>query len=54
MYFERIIPVEEILAKVDAVTADDLQAISQEVFGEERCAMAILGPATDGSPGLKL
>lgn len=42
--FGRVIPVEEILEHVDAVSSADIQALAQEVFSEDRCAKAIVGP----------
>ncbi len=47
MLFERIVPVEEILANVDDVTAQDVQQLAQKVFTKDNCAMAVLGPRTE-------
>lgn len=44
MLFDRIIPVEEILESVDAVTAQDVQQLAQKVFAKDNCAVAVLGP----------
>jgi predicted Zn-dependent peptidase len=44
----RIQTVEEIIAQVDAVTADDVQRVSQSVFAPTLIRMAVVGPATDG------
>lgn len=44
MYHGRIIPVAEIVAAVDAVTADDVQQVAREIFTPEHCALVVLGP----------
>lgn len=44
IYFERIIPIEEILSGVDAITPQDIHRLAQEIFTEDQCAMTILGP----------
>ncbi|MBI4558918.1 MAG: insulinase family protein [Candidatus Hydrogenedentes bacterium] len=48
LYYGRIVPIEETIAAIDAVTADDLQTLAQELFCPERCAGVILGPETNG------
>lgn len=47
MYYDRLIPVDEIIAHVDAVTSEDIQAYCQKTFRPENCALVTLGP-TDG------
>lgn len=44
MFFDRVIPVSEILDGVNAITADDVQELAQEILRPELCAAAILGP----------
>jgi predicted Zn-dependent peptidase len=44
----RIQTVDEIIAQVDAVTADDVQRVSQVVFDPALLRLAIVGPTTDG------
>jgi len=39
--------VDEILAKVDAVTVDDIQRLSQQLFKQENLRMAMIGPFDD-------
>lgn len=46
MYFDRVIPIDEILASVDAVTVEDIGSLAKEVFKKEQCAMTILGPSS--------
>ena len=41
---DRIIPVSEILEKVDAVAAEDVQRLAQESLKESKCTTAVLGP----------
>lgn len=42
--YGRIVPVDEILEAVDAVTAEDVQRIAGEVFTQENSRLAVLGP----------
>jgi len=43
-YYGRQISLDEILARIDAVTADEVQAMAREVLVPERMAMAAIGP----------
>jgi predicted Zn-dependent peptidase len=45
----RIIPVEELVAKIDVVTADDIQRIAQSCFAPEWRRLAVIGPYESGS-----
>ncbi|HVB74840.1 MAG TPA: pitrilysin family protein [Ktedonobacteraceae bacterium] len=44
-----IIPVDEIVAKIDAVTVSDIQRIAQYCFAPEWRRLAIIGPYASGS-----
>jgi predicted Zn-dependent peptidase len=44
LYFGRFFTVEELLAGIEDVTADEIQQIAQESFQVERIAAAVLGP----------
>jgi len=50
MYFDRIVPIEEVVQKVDAVTAADVQALAQSIFTRADCALVALGPANGQVP----
>ncbi len=54
MIFDRILPVDEILADVDRVTAEDVQKAAQKTFTQDRCAVAVLGPSGDAPPNVVL
>lgn len=54
MLFDRIVPIEEILASVDGVTAQDVQQLAQKVFTKDNCAMAVLGPRSETPLNLAL
>ncbi len=45
----RIIPVDDLVAKIDAVTADDIQRIAQHCFATEWRRLAVIGPYKSGS-----
>ncbi len=44
-----IIPVDEMVAKIDAVTADDIQRIAQRCFAPAWRRLAVIGPYESGS-----
>ncbi len=49
-YFRgRIIPVDDLVAKIDAVTADDILRIAQRCFATEWRRLAVIGPYESGS-----
>ncbi len=50
----RIEPMDEVLDKIEAVTAEQVQALANELFKSERLHLALVGPARDASvlPGL--
>jgi predicted Zn-dependent peptidase len=45
MYHGRILPVDEILASIDAVTPEDIQRVARDLFRRERSTSIVLGPA---------
>jgi predicted Zn-dependent peptidase len=45
----RIVPLDELVAKIDAVTADDIQRIAQHCFAPEWRRLAVIGPYKAGS-----
>lgn len=49
LYHGRQVTLDELIAKVDAVTADDVQRLATELFAPGRLSMAAIGPfRTDG------
>ncbi|HLX56852.1 MAG TPA: pitrilysin family protein [Ktedonobacteraceae bacterium] len=44
-----VLPVDEIVAKIDAVTANDIQRIAQRCFAPEWRRLAVIGPYNSGS-----
>jgi predicted Zn-dependent peptidase len=41
---------EEVMEKIEAVTADDVQELAQELFRPERLNLALIGPYSDPKP----
>jgi predicted Zn-dependent peptidase len=41
---------EEVMEKIDAVTAEEVQELAQELFRPDRLSLALLGPYTDPQP----
>jgi predicted Zn-dependent peptidase len=50
MYFDRFYSLDELIERIEAVTAEDLQQAANEFFSTEQIAVTILGNLT----GLKL
>jgi len=42
--YERFIPVEEVVARLDAVTENDVLNVAQEVFRPGALTLAVVGP----------
>ena len=42
LYYDRVIPVEEYLAKIDRITSDDVQKAANELFNESKLIKVIL------------
>jgi len=45
----RDLPIDEIVAKVEAVTAAEIQELAQELLGEEKLGLCVLGPVDESS-----
>lgn len=50
MYYGKLIPMSEIIERVDGVTGEDIQACAQAIFQRDQCAMLVLGPASGALP----
>jgi predicted Zn-dependent peptidase len=44
LYFQRFYSLDEILAAIEAVTRDEVQALAREFFQPDRVALTVLGP----------
>lgn len=47
-YYGRILSVEELIAALESVTAEDIQEMAGRMFTPDKCALLVLGPATRG------
>jgi predicted Zn-dependent peptidase len=45
---------EEVMEKIEAVTAQDVQELARELFRPERLSLALIGPYTDPQPFTQL
>lgn len=50
MYYNRLQSIQEIIDQLDAVTVDDINAVAQDIFRPERCALVSLGPTRGAAP----
>lgn len=44
LYFDKVIPLDEIMAKINAVTHDDIARVAGQVCEESRLSLAAMGP----------
>jgi len=49
IHFGRHVPMEEVLSRIDAVSTQDLLALSRRLFDDDRVALTTLGPIADES-----
>lgn len=49
LYFRRQIPVDEILARIDAVAIEDIMTMANQYFRKDRMALTIIGPVSNSS-----
>lgn len=47
MHFERQIPLQEVVEKIDAVTAEDIQDIADRLFSNSKASLTVLGQIKD-------
>ncbi len=47
IHFGRHLPLKEILAKIDDVSAENIQTLAKRLYGEDRVALTTLGPIKD-------
>ena len=45
---------EEVMAKIEAVTAEDVQELARELFRPERLNLALIGPYSNPAPFTRL
>ena len=45
--FGQYIPISEVVANIEAVTAGDVQALARQLFAEGRFSLTLLGPLTE-------
>ena len=46
--YNRVIPIEEIQSKINAVTLDEVARVAHHLFGDDQYAMATVGPFQNG------
>ena len=46
----RILTVDQVVSIIDAITADQLKELAQELLVGEHLRIAVVGPATNGEP----
>ena len=46
--YDRVIPIDEIMGKINGVTLDQVAGVAQHLFGDDQYAMATVGPFRDG------
>lgn len=54
IHFGAYIPVENVVRKIEAITADDIQAMAVRLFQPDYCSMTLLGPMKKNSVSFSL
>ncbi len=47
MHFQRQVPLQEVVEKIDAVTTEDIQDIADRLFSNSKTSLTVLGPTKD-------
>jgi predicted Zn-dependent peptidase len=47
IYFNRFLPVDEVINRIEAVTIDEIRELSDELFRPEHLCLTLLGPVTE-------
>ncbi len=47
LVYDDLLGIDEVIARIDAVTAADVQALGRELFTPERYSLAVVGPYQD-------
>lgn len=50
LLLDHVLTVDEVVARIDAVTRDDLVRVGRELLRPERAALAVVGPYPDSAP----
>ncbi|GBC63917.1 insulinase family protein [Desulfonema ishimotonii] len=50
IHLGRYMPLDDIVSQVEAVTADDILRLAQELYRPDPLTLTILGPVTDAAP----
>jgi predicted Zn-dependent peptidase len=48
VYFNRFVPIDEVIRQVDAVTFDEIRELADELFRPENLCLTVLGPLSQG------
>ena len=46
IYFNRFLPVDEVIDRIDSVTAEQIEELSNELLRPEHLCLSLLGPMT--------
>jgi predicted Zn-dependent peptidase len=49
LYFDRVVPFDEVIGKLDAVTGAEVLRVARQVLNRKMCATAVVGPIQPGS-----
>ena len=44
MYHGRVVPLEEVIAKIDAVTSEEVHELANAILQAQSCMLKVLGP----------
>jgi len=50
IHYQRYVPLQEVVDRIDAVTGEDIQALASRLFQNDRMVLTVLGPLTEKTP----
>ena len=50
IHYQRYVPLEEVVAYIDAVTGEDIQSLANRLFQNDQMVLTVLGPLTETAP----
>ena len=48
--YQRYVPMEEVVAHIDAVSPEDIQALAVRLFQDQQLVLTVLGPLSEIAP----
>jgi predicted Zn-dependent peptidase len=50
IHYQRYVPLEEVVDRIDAVTGEDIRSLATRLFQDDQMVLTVLGPLTEKAP----